>query len=76
MKDILGNAVFRIELALATGDTAPIGDGTGRFAQVAGFNFEYNPTLTAIEIDVDGNITTSGERVINVTLDDGTDIIK
>lgn len=76
LKDILENAVSRIELDPTTGEAAPTGDGTGRFAQIAGFNFEFNPTLTAIEIDVDGNITTSGERVINVTLDDGTAIIE
>ncbi|ESA32140.1 alkaline phosphatase [Leptolyngbya sp. Heron Island J] len=76
LKDILENAVSRMELDPATGETAPTGDGTGRFAQIAGFSFEYNPTLTAIEIDVDGNITTSGERVINVTLDDGTVLIQ
>ncbi|MBX2864223.1 MAG: 5'-nucleotidase C-terminal domain-containing protein [Leptolyngbyaceae cyanobacterium MAG.088] len=76
LKDILENAVSRIELDPTTGETAPTGDGTGRFAQIAGFNFEYNPTQTAIVIDVDGNITQSGERVINVTLDDGTVLIQ
>ena len=76
LKDILENAVSRIELDPATGETAPVGEGTGRFAQIAGFSFEYNPTLTAIEIDLEGNITTAGERVINVTLDDGTVLIQ
>lgn len=58
------------------GETVPTGEGTGRFKQVAGLSFEFNPTLTAIESDVDGNITFSGDCIIDVTLDDGTAMIK
>ncbi len=75
LKNLLENAVSRIVLD-ANGEPQREGDGTGRFAQIAGLSLEYNPELTALAIDVDGNITTSGERVINVTLDDGTAIIQ
>jgi 5'-nucleotidase len=50
-KEILENAVSRVE------------DVSGRFAQVAGFSFEYNPSGTP------------GSRVINVVLDDATAIV-
>jgi len=75
LKTVLENAVARIALS-ATGEPVPEGSGTGRFAQIAGFSFEYDPTQTAIEIDIDGNITQSGERVLNVRLADGTYIVK
>ncbi len=69
-KDLLENAVSRID---REGHTT--GSGTGRFAHVAGFSFEYDPSRQAIEIDNDGNIITSGERVTRVILDDGTQLI-
>ncbi len=55
---LLENAVSRID---ASGDA--VGSGTGRFAQVAGFEFSYNSAVPA------------GSRVIDVTLDDGTPIV-
>jgi 5'-nucleotidase len=67
-KKILENAVSRTQ----SGD---IPGGTGRFAQVAGFSFEYSADGTAQVIDVDGNIETEGTRVRNVVLDDGTEIV-
>ncbi len=63
-KDVLENAVSKVE------------DVSGRFAQIAGFELVYDPDGTAMEIDNDGNITTQGSRVINVTLDDGTPIVQ
>ncbi|MEM8954176.1 MAG: bifunctional metallophosphatase/5'-nucleotidase [Verrucomicrobiota bacterium] len=51
------------------------GDGTGRFAQIAGFTFEYDITAQALELDGDGNVITPGERIISVALDDGTDVV-
>jgi 5'-nucleotidase len=53
----------------------PAGSGTGRFAHVAGFSFEYDPSRQAIEIDNDGNIATPGRRVTGVILDDETILI-
>jgi 5'-nucleotidase len=70
LKDLLENAVSRID---TVGN--PAGSGTGRFAQVAGFSFEYNPSRQAIEIDNNGNIVTPGERVTRLILDDETILI-
>ncbi|MDJ0923897.1 MAG: 5'-nucleotidase C-terminal domain-containing protein [Acidimicrobiia bacterium] len=62
-KEILENAVSRVE------------DVSGRFAQVAGFSFTYDPTGTAQVVDDDGNVLTPGTRVTEVTLDGGTQIV-
>ena len=70
LKDLLENAVSRIDK-----DGNPAGSGTGRFAQIAGFAFEYDSSRQAIEIDKDGSIVTPGERVTGVILDDGTKLI-
>ena len=70
LKDLLENAVSRID-----NEGHPAGSGTGRFAHVAGFSFEYDPSRQAIEIDNDGNIVTPGERVTRVILDDETKLI-
>lgn len=75
IKDVLENAVSRIVLD-SEGTPQREGSGTGRFAQVAGLEFEYNPELTAIEIDLDGAITQEGERILNVKLADGTFLVK
>jgi 5'-nucleotidase len=69
-KDLLENAVSRID-----NEGNPAGSGTGRFAHVAGFSFEYDPSRQAIEIDNDGNIATPGRRVTGVILDDETILI-
>ncbi|NRA57910.1 MAG: bifunctional metallophosphatase/5'-nucleotidase [Phycisphaerales bacterium] len=62
-KEILENAVSRQ------------GQSNGRFAQVAGFTFEYDfrGTAQVIEDDV---VTVPGERVRRVTLADGTAIVE
>ncbi len=57
-KDLIENAVSRID---ATG--AATGDGTGRFAQIAGFSFVYDSSAAV------------GSRVSSITLDDGTAIV-
>lgn len=58
-KEILENAVSRVEF------------GDGRFAQVAGFSFEWDPSGTAQVLDADSNVVTPGSRIVNVTLDSG-----
>lgn len=66
-KDILENAVRNS----AEGD-----DGSsGRFAQVAGFSFEWDPAGTRIELDTNGDVVIPGSRIVEVTLDDGTEIV-
>ena len=62
-KEILENAVSRVESV------------SGRFAQVSGFRFVYDPDGTAQVLDDDGNVTTPGSRIVTVTLDDGTPIV-
>ncbi|WP_119727482.1 bifunctional metallophosphatase/5'-nucleotidase [Thermomonospora amylolytica] len=63
-KEILENAVSRV----------PVADG--RFAQVAGFRFEYDPSGTAQVVNDAGTVLTPGTRVRTVTLDDGTKIVE
>jgi 5'-nucleotidase len=62
-KEILENAVSRVEF------------GDGRFAQVSGFSFSWDPTGTPQILDADGNVVTPGTRVVDVMLDDGTMIV-
>lgn len=47
----------------------------GQFLQVGGFSVVYDISFTAQVIEVDGTITTPGERVISAVLSDGTEII-
>ncbi len=87
-KNVLENAYSRTSLDENGEATSEGASGSGRFAQIAGFSVEYNPTQTAIELEVDdegnlvigadGNVVvaTPGERIINVTLDDGTVLIE
>ncbi|MGH3682207.1 MAG: bifunctional metallophosphatase/5'-nucleotidase [Natronosporangium sp.] len=63
-KEILENAV----------SAAPAADG--RFAQVGGFRFSYDPTRTAQVVDDAGTVLTPGERVRSVVLDDGTVLVE
>ncbi|MEA3511167.1 MAG: 5'-nucleotidase C-terminal domain-containing protein [Actinomycetota bacterium] len=67
-KEILENAVSRTQ----SGDTP---GGTGRFAQIAGFTFEWSASGTAQVLNPDGTVATIGTRVQEVTLDDATPIV-
>jgi 5'-nucleotidase len=62
-KQLLENAVSRVEF------------GDGRFAQVAGVDFVWNPAGTAQIVDNAGNVLTPGNRIISASLHDGTVII-
>ncbi|MGH7795348.1 MAG: bifunctional metallophosphatase/5'-nucleotidase [Candidatus Binatia bacterium] len=62
-KEILENAVSRVEFV------------DGRFAQVAGFSFIWNPAGAAQVLNADGTVAIAGTRVTNVVLDDGTVIV-
>jgi len=62
-KEILENAVSNVEGV------------DGRFAQIAGFSFSYDPNGTAQVLDADGNVTTPGTRITEVELDGGTMIV-
>jgi 5'-nucleotidase len=68
-KEILENAVSRIDPPAAPA-------GTGRFAQISGFTFEFDTTGTPMLIDfVTGAVLQAGTRVTEVMLDDGTVIV-
>ena len=63
-KEILENAVSRVEFT------------DGRFAQMAGFRFVWDPTGTPQVLDADGNVVNPGTRVREVVLDDGAVIVQ
>jgi 5'-nucleotidase / UDP-sugar diphosphatase len=63
-KEILENAVSRVEFT------------DGRFAQIAGFRFVWDPAGTPQVLDAEGNVVTQGIRVREVVLDDGTRIVQ
>lgn len=64
LKNLLENAVSELP-------------GGGRFAQIAGFNFTYNPdALPMIINDATLAITQQGRRIVDVFLEDGTQIIR
>ena len=59
-KEVLENAVSQVDT------------NSGRFAQIAGFTMVWGPTGTAQELDADNNVTTTGDRIRRVQLNDGT----
>ena len=67
-KEVLENAVSRV----VEGDTE---GGSGRFAQVSGFSFEWSESGTAQALDPDATVAVPGARVQRVVLDDGTVIV-
>ena len=50
--------------------------GSGRFAQISGFEFVYSTLGDAMMEDIDGNVIQSGTRVLDLVLDDGTVIVE
>jgi 2',3'-cyclic-nucleotide 2'-phosphodiesterase (5'-nucleotidase family) len=62
-KEILENAVSGIPAA------------DGRFAQIGGFKFAYDPSAQAQVVNNAGTVLTPGLRVKDVELDDGTKIV-
>jgi 5'-nucleotidase len=63
-KEILENAVSRVSF------------GDGRFAQIAGFAFTWDPSGTAQVLDAAAAVVTPGNRIRDVELDDGTIIVQ
>jgi 2',3'-cyclic-nucleotide 2'-phosphodiesterase (5'-nucleotidase family) len=63
LKEILENAVSQVEIL------------DGRFAQVAGCHFTWDPSSTAQQLDSNGNVVTPGTRIREVVLNDGTAIV-
>ena len=64
LKAVLENAVSGVE------------NVSGRFAQVAGLRFAYDPSRPARQVAADGAVTAEGERVRRVTLDDGRVLVR
>ena len=63
LKELLENAVSQVETA------------DGRFAQIAGFEFSWDPNGTAQQVDDNGTVLVPGSRIREVTLDGGTPIV-
>lgn len=63
-KEILENAVSRVEFT------------DGRFAQIAGFRFTWDPNGTPRTLDDAGNVTAAGTRVRDVVLNDNRVIVE
>ena len=74
LKEVLENAVSKVVLQ-PDGSIVREGAGTGRFAQVAGFTFTYDPAAPERMFDADGTVTSTGSRILDVTLDDGTPLV-
>ena len=64
LKELLENAVSRVEFV------------DGRFTQVAGLSFSWDPDGTPQIVDDAGTVLTPGSRVVDVTLDDGTVLVE
>ena len=74
-KDIMENAVSRI-IRGENNEPVRSGGGTGRFAQIAGFSLVYNPDGDSLTFDeTTGAIVNPGNRVVSITLDNGTEIV-
>ncbi len=63
-KEALENAVSRVETA------------SGRFPHGSGYKVVYDPDATPRIVDENGNRLSEGSRIIEVTLDDGTPIVR
>ncbi len=68
-KEVLENAVSRA----VGGDTE---GGTGRFAQVSGFSFEWSESGIAQVLNPDGSVKVPGTRVQTAVLDGGEVIVR
>lgn len=63
-KDTLENALSRVE------------DSSGRFPHIAGFTVVYDPNAEPRVADEDDNRVSAGSRVVEITLSDGTPIVR
>ncbi len=62
-KQVMERAVSQVESA------------RGQFAQIAGFEVVYDAAGQAQEVDENGIITREGNRIVSITLNDGTPIV-
>ncbi|NBQ03421.1 MAG: hypothetical protein EBU27_09495, partial [Opitutae bacterium] len=61
---------------LENGSPKRNGDGTGRFAQIAGFTVEYDISANPMIMDENSVVTQQGVRVVNATMKNGKKIIE
>ena len=66
IKILLENAFSKT--ILEDGKPKRSGDGTGRFAQIAGFRVEYDITAIPMIMDTAANVTQQGVRIVNATM--------
>jgi 5'-nucleotidase len=72
-KEILENSVS----CAVSGDSSRNPNCTdGRFAQIAGFAFVWDPTGTAQVLDANGAVTVVGDRIKEATLENGAVIVQ
>jgi len=71
-KEILENAVACTQLADFTANPLC---GSGRFAQISGFSFEWTASGDGLILAEDGSVVQPGTRVQEAMLDDGTLIV-
>jgi 5'-nucleotidase len=72
-KLLLENAYSKVSDSAADGITPQGTDG--RFAQISGFRVVYNLFGQPMVLNTDGTVVTPGNRILDVTLDDGTPVI-
>ena len=65
-----------LENAVSRAVDGDIEGGSGRFAQVSGFSFEWSESGTAQVLGDDGAVEVPGTRVQSVVLDDGTVMVR
>lgn len=69
------NTVVMVEVEGATilealeNGVSNVDAGDGRFPQVSGMAYTWDPDGQAREVDDDGNVVTEGERIVEVTID-------
>jgi len=71
-KEILENAVACTQ---AADFTANPNCGSGRFAQVAGLDFQWSASGDGQILDLGGNVVAPGTRVLEASLSDGTPVV-
>jgi 5'-nucleotidase len=72
-KLLLENAYSKVSDSTEPGVT-PTG-GEGRFGQISGFRVIYDLFGQPMVLNTDGTVVTPGNRILEVTLDDGTPVV-
>jgi len=73
-KLIMENAVSKVEEI--NDRPFPSGKGSGRFAQISGFTMTYDISQQPLIFDTEGDVIQPGQRIKNITLNNGIDIVR